>query len=277
MEEYMVIMLCYYILSVVGAGVGLGYLPAILLVLTYFKRKQRIAISISVSGLGLGAMTFPHIIRCLDVKYGWRGALLILSGVTLHIPVIGLICRSLQNSTNHLRSDHKSGLTNFHMFRNIKYILISIHFTLSSFAASIILVHLASYSSNRGYGKYQGHMLYTIMELTDLISRLLLGVLIQLSCLTTMELYTGFLMVAVVVPVLTPFATAYYALCLLAVCYGCYLALSAVFLPLITADILPKEEVPIGLGFIFVCEAAGYLAGAPMAGKMASTCINMII
>ena len=111
-------------------------------------------------------------------------------------------------------------------------------------------------------------MLYTIMGLSDMIIRLCYGGIIQLSCLSTMELYILFLIVAAVTQALTPLATAYHTLCLLAVSFGSFSGLVAVFPPLIIADILKIEEVDTGYGFMLVCQGAGFLAGAPVAGNM---------
>ena len=234
--------------------------------------------AISVSGLGVGAMTIPHIIRYLDDKFGWRGAMLILAGVTLHTLVIGLICRSLQNVQNlkQYNINQKPGLT-FNIFKSSKFILLVIHCALACFVSSVLYVHLASFASSRGYDKSLGNMLYTIMGLSDLLARPLYGGLIHLSCLTTYEFYIICLVVEIVAQALTPLASSYYTLCLLAVSFGCYLALLAVFHPLLAADILQKEEVATGYGFILLWEAAGFMAGAPVAGEKILSYTNSII
>ncbi|XP_076805280.1 monocarboxylate transporter 14-like isoform X2 [Clavelina lepadiformis] len=67
-----------------GIGLGLCYVPAVISLTQYFKNKRGLAIGIASSGVGVGAFIFPIFIEALQVRYTWRGAMLILSGVIAH-------------------------------------------------------------------------------------------------------------------------------------------------------------------------------------------------
>ncbi|XP_076806973.1 monocarboxylate transporter 13-like isoform X1 [Clavelina lepadiformis] len=67
-----------------GTGFGLCYVPAVISLTQYFQNKRSLAIGIASSGVGVGSFVFPIFIEALQVRYTWRGAMLILSGVIAH-------------------------------------------------------------------------------------------------------------------------------------------------------------------------------------------------
>lgn len=80
-----------------GFGFGLIYLPAIVSVTTYFEKKRSLATGIAVCGSGFGTFIFAPIITKLLEEYGWRGAMLIISGIVLECIIWGALFRPLEN------------------------------------------------------------------------------------------------------------------------------------------------------------------------------------
>ncbi|CAH1785203.1 unnamed protein product [Owenia fusiformis] len=78
---------------VTGVGFGIAYLPGIVIVSQYFEKKRTLAIGVAASGIGFGSFIYPPMIDALNNQYGWRGALLMLSGITLNICVAGAFMR----------------------------------------------------------------------------------------------------------------------------------------------------------------------------------------
>ncbi|CAF1233268.1 unnamed protein product [Rotaria sordida] len=70
-----------------GIGMGLVYLPSIVMVGYYFEKKRAIATGIVTAGTGIGSIIFGPFSRFLFDKLGWKYGLLvlacILSGCTL--------------------------------------------------------------------------------------------------------------------------------------------------------------------------------------------------
>lgn len=82
----------------IGAGIGFGliYLPAIVSVTTYFEKKRSLATGIAVCGSGFGTFIFAPIITYLLREFGWRGSILIISGIVLECIIFGSLFRPLE-------------------------------------------------------------------------------------------------------------------------------------------------------------------------------------
>lgn len=72
------------------------YLPAIVMVGHYFEKKRAFATGVAVSGAGIGGFVFAPVCEKLLHYYGWKGATLIIAGVTLNGIVIGALFRPLE-------------------------------------------------------------------------------------------------------------------------------------------------------------------------------------
>ncbi|CAH1795978.1 unnamed protein product [Owenia fusiformis] len=79
-----------------GAGFGLMYLPAIVMVGFYFEKKRALATGIAVCGSGIGAFVFAPFCRYLIDTFTWKGATWIISGIVLNGVVMGALFRPLE-------------------------------------------------------------------------------------------------------------------------------------------------------------------------------------
>ncbi|XP_078050443.1 monocarboxylate transporter 5-like isoform X2 [Augochlora pura] len=82
----------------IGAGFGFGliYLPAIVSVSCYFEKYRSLATGIAVCGSGLGTLVFAPCLEYLIATYGWRGAIMLCSGVVLNCIALGALFRPLK-------------------------------------------------------------------------------------------------------------------------------------------------------------------------------------
>lgn len=80
-----------------GLGFGLIYLPAIVSVTMYFEKLRSLATGIAVCGSGFGTFIFAPLTEILITTYGWRGALLIISGVVFNCAIFGAMFRPLEH------------------------------------------------------------------------------------------------------------------------------------------------------------------------------------
>ena len=78
-----------------GLGLGLIYLPAIVSVTMYFERLRSLATGIAVCGSGLGTFIFAPLTDILIQRFGWKGALLVISVIVLGCIVFGAMFRPL--------------------------------------------------------------------------------------------------------------------------------------------------------------------------------------
>jgi fucose permease len=68
----------------VGIGAGLSFPPTVYIVTSYFTRLRGLANGLCISGSALGSIFLPPLLRVLLDKYDYRGACLIMGGITLN-------------------------------------------------------------------------------------------------------------------------------------------------------------------------------------------------
>ncbi|KAJ8980584.1 hypothetical protein NQ317_018711 [Molorchus minor] len=74
----------------VGCGAGLSFPPTVYIVCSYFVKLRGVANGICISGSAFGSILIPPLLRLLLVTYGYRGACLIMGGITLNVFVAAL-------------------------------------------------------------------------------------------------------------------------------------------------------------------------------------------
>lgn len=84
----------------IGIGVGLATSAAFVALNHYFKEKRGQAVGLSMAGTALGMLILPQLVRILLEVFGFRGAVLCLSGLALHAAVGSML---LQPVKRHLK------------------------------------------------------------------------------------------------------------------------------------------------------------------------------
>lgn len=74
----------------VGTGAGLAFPPTVYIVTSYFVRLRGLANGLCISGSALGSIFLPPVLRYLLENYGYRGACLIMGGITLNTWIAAL-------------------------------------------------------------------------------------------------------------------------------------------------------------------------------------------
>ena len=76
---------------------------------SYFHKRYSIAIAIAQTGLSAGLMTIPLLTQLLIDTYGWRGSMLLLGGINLHLVVSGALLTpvipNLKESMNYRQTE----------------------------------------------------------------------------------------------------------------------------------------------------------------------------
>jgi len=98
-----------------GLGFGLIYLPAIVSVSIYFEKRRAFATGIAVCGSGLGTFIMAPVTKGLISQFGWKGAMLITSGLILTCILFGCLMRPIKeeekDSDPAASSEEKESLT----------------------------------------------------------------------------------------------------------------------------------------------------------------------
>ncbi|XP_067620386.1 monocarboxylate transporter 12 [Eurosta solidaginis] len=74
----------------VGIGAGLSFPPTVYIVTSYFVKLRGLANGLCISGSALGSIILPPVLRWLLETYGYRGAVLIMGGITLNVFVAAI-------------------------------------------------------------------------------------------------------------------------------------------------------------------------------------------
>jgi predicted MFS family arabinose efflux permease len=74
----------------VGIGAGLSFPPTVYIVTSYFLKYRGLANGICISGSAIGSIILPPVLRYLLETFGYRGAILIMGGVTLNTLVAAI-------------------------------------------------------------------------------------------------------------------------------------------------------------------------------------------
>lgn len=91
-----VLMLCFTFGIIAGFGISIEYVTSLVVVAFYFEKKRALATGLAVCGSGIGTFLFAPLLKYLMDEYDWRGALLIVGGVTLNLMVCGALFRPLE-------------------------------------------------------------------------------------------------------------------------------------------------------------------------------------
>lgn len=86
------------ILSYLGFGLGMAYLPAIVAVSFYFEKRRSLATGLAVCGSGLGTFIFAPLTNLLLEEYSWKGTILIETGLLLNCILCGAVFRPMETN-----------------------------------------------------------------------------------------------------------------------------------------------------------------------------------
>lgn len=74
-----------------GLGWGFIFTPMIATVMAHISRRRTLALGVALSSIGFSSFAFNPLFQLLVETYTWRGALLILGGLSLNIVPCGAL------------------------------------------------------------------------------------------------------------------------------------------------------------------------------------------
>ncbi|KAJ2939777.1 hypothetical protein O0L34_g17967 [Tuta absoluta] len=78
---------------IAGLGLGLVYVTAVVSIAYWFEKKRNLAVGLGACGTGVGTFVYAPMTQYFIEEYGWRGAILLLSGTLLNLCVCGCVMR----------------------------------------------------------------------------------------------------------------------------------------------------------------------------------------
>eukprot|EP00058_Branchiostoma_floridae_P015232 XP_002600720.1 hypothetical protein BRAFLDRAFT_123499 [Branchiostoma floridae] len=275
------ILYLYFSLGVLtGLSYAMVFAPSVAMLGRYFDKRRALVNGIALSGSGATFALAP-VCQLLEQTYGWRGALLLLGGVTLNLCVSGALLRPIvlaadvvsrdpsprtpiePESISHLTHRKHFDVT---LLKKRRFLLFASADLLSSFSYLIPYVHVVPCARYRGIDETKAPFLLSVAGITEVLARVFSGWFSDLKIISKLHVYMMFIALNALACFLFPLATSYPALLAYSVAMGtCTGGFRALIMPLV-ADTVGVVRMPNAFGLTLVCEGVGILLGPPVAG-----------
>ncbi|XP_075764119.1 monocarboxylate transporter 13-like isoform X1 [Pelodiscus sinensis] len=257
-----------------GFGWALVVTPSVASVSRYFKKRRTFATGLAFTGVGLSSFAFSPLFQLLVDTYAWRGALLVVAGMSFNLVVCGALIRPLTLKEDLARPvnlnenclEKLSTLFDLPLLSHWPFMRFVLAVTLINTGYFIPYVHLVAQARELRYDEYQAAFLMSVAGVADLCGRLLSGWLADCRAFRLVHILVAWTSLTGISLALVPLGHSYPVLMAISICYGFF---SGALTPVVFS-ILP-EIVGIGrifssLGLLQMMESIGGLLGAPFSG-----------
>ncbi|XP_074839055.1 monocarboxylate transporter 13-like [Carettochelys insculpta] len=247
-----------------GLGWALVFTPSLACVSRYFAKCRSFATGLAVSGAGLASFVFSPLFQLLVDTYTWRGALLVVAGLSFHLVAAGALLRPLE-----LQGDEDApgwGQWPALLARHGPFLRYAAAFVLVDAGYYVPYAHLVPHAREMGLDEYRAAFLMSAAAAADLCGRVAGGWLagrLSLRLLHSLSLWTVLTGVSLV---LLPLGGSYPGLASLAVNYGFCAGAVAPLQFSGLAELVGTGHVVGAMGVMQMMESAGSLVGTPLSG-----------
>ena len=201
------ILLCIFVSA--GMGFGMVILTSFVIVQRHFEKFRAVAAAIAASGLSLGNLCAGPLLTAMLNAFQWRGTLLLMSAMVLNCCVFGALYRppptqSPQKDMRQKKSNSSAGiqgknsggeitlremlqqllrdLTDLSLFSDAPFTLFCFGSLMTSFGHMVFTQHTPSRAVFLGIERRLAYLLPTVSSVASLISRIICGIIANLSC-----------------------------------------------------------------------------------------------
>ncbi|XP_064638581.1 monocarboxylate transporter 13-like isoform X2 [Lineus longissimus] len=253
-------------LTVVGFGMGITLVPSSTAVAFYFKKRARVlSVGLVTCGSGFGAFLMPYVINACLAEYGWRGTLLINTGINLHLFVTGALIRTPPEM---IREELAMCRTSF---RRMGFVLLLIHHSLVGAGISIVYIHISAMTEYlTGVSREFSNLILSAIGLANLFGRVFTSAIANCRCRGTDPLIMSYCFSALmgVTALLLPLLSSYAMVVTWAISFGFFLAPNTSLAQIVVLNFVDISEVNAGLAYVLLSQTFGYVSGPPIAGAL---------
>ncbi|XP_043229784.1 monocarboxylate transporter 13-like [Amphibalanus amphitrite] len=261
----------YFTFSLLGGvGLGLAYIPAVVIVSEYFEQRRTIALGLAVSGVGLGGFVFPPVIRALMEVHSWRVVLLIIASIVFScLTVCGALMRP-HGPPDRTTVGYLAELReNIGIMKSVPFVTLCFNNLLYCFGLVIVYVHLGGLALSSGlFSKANSGLIFSIVGVSNLVGRVLHGVVCHFPRMTTILVYMISSVGSGLATVLMPISSSVTALAVCACVFGFCSSCLGALLPDIIIRLVGDHRLGTGYGLLLLFEGAGSMLGGPVAGML---------
>ncbi|XP_069107892.1 monocarboxylate transporter 12-like isoform X2 [Argopecten irradians] len=268
-----------------GVGFGLVYTPTIVIVSFYFERRRALATGIATCGSGIGGFVFAPLSVYLQEKFGWQGAMWIITGVVLNGIVFASFYRSdyplKVKDTAKAKSDEtltiKDKCVSFgktfdcSMLASPSFIMYSTSCFLVSVGFFIPFNCLPALAMDLGMTAGEGALLISVIGICNTISNVLFGFIIDLPCVDNILTNNIILVLGGLATFFVPFYHLFGILVLYSVVFGTMIGAFELLNSILMVEIKGLERLSNGFGLLNMIIGIASIAGSPIAGSLADS------
>ncbi|VDM33211.1 unnamed protein product [Hydatigera taeniaeformis] len=271
---------------VYGFGLTLVFTPTLVVCTVYFEKRRATALSLSLSGAGFGAFCIPQLVAKLLSVFGYRGAMLIMSGVVLHYCISGAIFftpfdRSIKiqdaettpTQRLSLAARIKAKFVFLEFFHNSLFMLFIISFIFNMMGSGPVTTLIIHYAEEFGLELHIAVLLFAIEGGVQIIARSLSGLLFDQRTLKKIRgiIWCADILASGTVVCLFAVITSFTGLAVLMGLRGLFLAIYISHQTLMTCDMCggSKESglLPHAIGMTQLSKGVGILLGSLVSGS----------
>ncbi|KAA0723055.1 Monocarboxylate transporter 13 [Triplophysa tibetana] len=258
-----------------GIGWALVFTPIIASVMQYFTTQRSLAMGLGFTGIGLASFAFSPLFQYLVEVYAWRGALLILGGLSFNMIGCGALIRPIGNtkavvkaktSSNHGKCSRIYDYFEISLLSHRGFLTYTLAITFFNAGYFIPYVHLVAHSRHIGFSEYQAAFVISVTGVADIVGRVLSGWASDLGKMRMphmLALWTGLLGIFLL---LIPFGVTYSGLLVVSIAYGFCAGAMTPLAFAVVPEIVGMERMLGALGLLQLLESIGGLLGAPLSG-----------
>ncbi|KAM8881605.1 monocarboxylate transporter 13-like [Synchiropus picturatus] len=274
-----------------GVGWGLVFAPLLSIVMASFTRKRNMALAVVLSSISLSAFAFNPLFQLFVDSYTWRGALLIVGGMSFNIVATGVLIRP-QLSAKAPAKVTSQRLSVSAVLRQVSSylelpLLLERAFVTYSVACSFFILgyyvpffHLVAHSQQVGFSEYQSAFVVSTACAGELAGRFLSGYISDKNYFRLLHLMNFFgvtLGVSILLLPLRCLAGSYPALVTMSLLYGLNAGAASTLLYSMIPLLIGPERMMGGLGLLQLITSFGGVLGPPLSGLLRDVTGNYLM
>uniref|UniRef100_A0A3Q3X3C5 Monocarboxylate transporter 13 n=1 Tax=Mola mola TaxID=94237 RepID=A0A3Q3X3C5_MOLML len=260
-----------------GLGWGFIFTPMIATVMAHITRRRTLALGVALSSIGFSSFAFNPLFQLLVETYTWRGALLILGGLSLNIIPCGALIRPphvrvyQRDTVDDQTLEMKLSVPFLSLLCERPYVTYTLALTLINVGYFVPYFHLVAHSRQAGFSEYQAAFVMSAAGMSDILGRLASGWFSDLRLLRLIHVLSMWIVLAGVFIMMLPVSSltgSYAALTAISLLYGfCSGALTSVVFAVVPM-IVGEERTMGALGLLMLIESVAGLLGTPLSGYL---------
>ncbi|XP_063157758.1 monocarboxylate transporter 13-like [Candoia aspera] len=256
-----------------GFGWALVFTPSVASVARYFKKRRTLATSLALTGVGLSSFAFSPLFQFLVNTYAWRGAMMIVAGMSFNLVVCGALIRPLT-----LKEDLPGGglggpcwktvstLFGLPLLSHCPFMRFVLAITLVNTGYFVPYVHLVARARELEFDEYQAAFLMSLAAVADLCGRLFSGWLGSCRSSQLIHLLVVWTFLTGISLLLIPWGHTYPVLMAISLGYGFFSGALTPVVFSIVPEIVGIEKIFSSMGLLQMIESIGGLLGSPLSG-----------